>query len=223
MRTFALALLLAVLLVGSVLAGSRDQNNAKVMEIMADSIGLPQAEVRKKLDAFLVTLPKEEAFDAEVDLVDAAHQRGLVNESGYARERLTLVRKYVADSDASSDLVREYWGYRLVIASKLDRKEIPPEEFDYLLEKKRAEIVREGAKRDADASQRQDAIIRQAEQARRAQLVEIERQQAEQRQFELDRDAIMINSFRRGLEPLTRPTTRCTTTRVFGQLQTVCN
>jgi hypothetical protein len=220
------AIILAFLVLSAIAqpqGGSRDRNNARVMEIVSESVGLSQAEIRKKLDTFLATLPSAEAFDAEVDLVEVAQRQGLLSESSYARERLALIRKYVPDSDANADLVREYWGYRLVVASKLDRKEIPSEEFDYLVEKKRAEILRESAKRDAEASQRQDAINRQAEQARRAQLAEIERQQADQRQLELERDTIMINSFRRSLEPLTRPTTRCTTTRVFGQLQTVCN
>lgn len=223
---FLIATLLAILALSAIAqpqGGSREKNNASVAALLEESGGLSKSEVRKKLDTFLATLPQGEAFDAEVDLVDSAKQRGLLSEAAYARERLGLVKKYVPETEANADLVRDYWGYRLVIASKLERKEIPPEEFDYLLDRKRTEIVREDAKRDAEASQRQDYAIRQAEQARRAQLAEVERQQAEQRQIELQRDTIMINSFRRSLEPLTRPTTRCTTTRVFGQLQTVCN
>lgn len=57
----------------------------------------------------------------------------------------------------------------------------------------------------------------------------VARQEAEARQYELDRDTIMINSFRRSLAPLLQPaprpqpTTNCTTRYVGGVLMTSCN
>lgn len=168
-------------------------NRDTLLNIMVGSVDDPKA-MAERTSAFLDSIPMDEAFKAQAAVLKLALQGKHVSRVEFARGMLSLNLRYAPDDDVALD----YWRYVIVIAAKLERGEIPIEEYEYLEARKMAEAKR--------ASSEQTAKIR-AEDAQRAYLESVARAQSEA----ANRDAIgaVLQGIGRAIRPAPTVTTNC--------------
>lgn len=110
-----------------------------------------------KIDAYLGRMQPKDAFDAEFDVLDYARNTVRVIERlDYGKGMVALHEKYFP---GTAEIAVDYWRYYVMIAAKLERKEIAIEEFDYLQKRKEAEA--RNALAVADAREHQAGVARQ--------------------------------------------------------------
>lgn len=197
----------------------RTKNLAAAVKIVTEP---HEGTAREALDQWLSTLPKEQAAQVDMDLLQGAVRDGTVREESpaFSREWLRIIRKYLPRDDAVYDGLVDFYGYRLVIDSKLERGEIPREERDYLVERKHRELQRVADFRSAEAEAQRLAKLR----------ADFDRQQAAddaQRQAQAAADlqqqlmwANIIGGVGRSMIP--PPRVNCQTTRIGATLNTTC-
>lgn len=197
-----LLVLLLALLAAPVWAQSREAN---LERLKAD----PSPE---GIERTLADMPHHEAMQAAGDFADHLQAQGGLSALQHATLRQNIVKHYLPGNDENAAAAREYWAYRVMIAAKLDRKEIAKEEYDYLLEKKLNEARQGIARRDAQ---------QQAQHAQR-QHAEYAAQQAAEAQQNMFLGN-MLQGMGRTLRAQTPPApVYCSSTRVGSSTSTIC-
>lgn len=115
-------------------AQDRDANLKGLMQVYADA-GDDIPALMKKTREFLVTLSKDDAMNAEGDLLVWGFKNKALTRLQYARSMLELNQSYAPDNEP----VLDYWRYVVMLAAKHERGEIAIEEYQYLEARKLAE------------------------------------------------------------------------------------
>jgi hypothetical protein len=135
---------------------------ARLQEVIDAAPDAPQAQIA--VDRYLQALPLQERFQLESDTFLTWRLQKRLTNGEYIGHMLGLIERYTPlDADAI-----DFWRYAKMLDAKVERGLIIPEEADYLLKKREAEL----AAKEADQAERQRAnaamLEAQAEQQRRA-------------------------------------------------------
>ncbi|MBX3610365.1 MAG: hypothetical protein KF871_10775 [Hydrogenophaga sp.] len=204
------------------LDADRQERVAKVLTLANQSPGDPKAALAAK-DAYLQSLAPELALQTELDILEMAVRDGVVDRQGpvFSRENLRLVDKYGARSDPNHDAIRDYWAYRVMIDTQLSKGSIAPEEHEYLASKKHMEMRRH---MDETANRERASVLEAEQRMRQERDQQAAQAAAYEREVELQRTQIMVDSMRRSLQSIQRPApTICRSVRTGYSTQTICN
>ncbi len=149
-------------------------NRDRIIQIMTRP-EVDEATRSNQVREFLSTLPKRDAFRAQYEVLDYARKQGAIGHLDYSKGMVDLYSREAPNLTVPLD----YWRYYVMIAAKLERKEIPEEEFEYLRARKfdEANAIMRERKQQAAAAAENAARAKAAE--AKAQAAAEERQQAE--------------------------------------------
>jgi hypothetical protein len=157
---------------------ARAANSELLTAIIAQSADATERD--RRVNDFLESLSPDEQFYAQYDVLELALNKEAIGHRAYGKAMIELYSRYRPNSDISLD----YWRYYVMIAAKLERKEIDVEEFDYLRGRKlfEARSAMSERKRHAAAAAKNESLAAAADAQAKADAV-ARRQEADDRFF----------------------------------------